>query len=123
MTDAENSPDPPRKRPTRTERQNRALHKYFDLLSKELNEGGFNVQVVLKEKLEVDWTPDLVKELLWRTAQKVILGKKSTKQLNKTEDITVVYEHLNRHLGEKFGVHVEFPRFEDGEYERITSNN
>lgn len=99
----------------RTPRQNRALHKFFSLLSDELNAGGYNVQIVLKEKMDIDWTPALVKEVLWRPAQKVILQKKSTTELEKTKDIEMVYEHLNRHLGEKFGVHVPWPHFENEE--------
>lgn len=59
--------------------------------------------------MDIDWTPELVKELLWRTAQKAITGKDSTTQLDKVEDINIIYEHLNRHLGQLFGIHVPFP--------------
>jgi len=67
------------------------------------------VQLVLKEKIGLDWDKDKVKTLLWHPAQQAILGKKSTTELSKQEDIDKVWEHLNRHVGEKFGVHVEFP--------------
>lgn len=97
----------------RTPRQNRALHLFFKHVSEKLNAGGYNVQLVLKEKMDIDWTPALVKEVLWRPAQKVILKKKSTTELEKQRDIDTVYEHLNRHLGEKFGVHVPWPHFEN----------
>lgn len=99
----------------RTGRQNRAMHLYFRLLANELNAGGYNVQLVLKEKMDIDWTPALVKEVLWRPAQKVILGKRSTTELGKSEDIDKVYDHLTRHLGEKYGVFVEWPHFETEE--------
>ena len=99
----------------RSDRQNRALHKYFSLLAEALNDGGFNVQLVLKEKVEIDWTPEMCKEILWRTAQRVILKKESTTELAKGNDIDVVYSHLNRHLSEKFGLHVPFPAFESEE--------
>lgn len=97
----------------RTGQQNRAMHKYFELLAAALNEGGYNVQLVLKEKIDIDWTGEIVKEILWRSAQKVILKKKSTTELDKQEDITKVYDHLNRHISEKFGIHVPFPSHED----------
>jgi hypothetical protein len=58
-----------------------------------------------------------VKELLWRPAQKAILRKKSTTELFKIEDIDKVWEHLNRHLGEKFGLHVPFPS--DQKYQEL----
>lgn len=96
----------------RTSQQNNALHLYYDLLAKELNGAGFTVQLVLKEKIDLDWTPSMVKELLWRTAQKALTSKDSTTELNKQEEITLIYEHLNRHISEKFGVHVPFPSIE-----------
>ena len=97
---------------TRTSAQNRAFHLYFKLLSKELNEAGFGVQVVLKQKIDIDWTEKLVKELLWRPAQIAILGKISSTSLTKLVEIEKVYDHLNRHIGEKFGIHVPFPNDE-----------
>lgn len=93
----------------RTLSQNNALHLFFSHLAQELNGGGYTVQLVLKEKMELDWTPQMVKELLWRPAQRAILRKQSTKELSKHTDIDKIYDHLNRHLGEKFGIHVEFP--------------
>lgn len=101
----------------RTLSQNAALHLWFMWLATELNLAGYSVQLVLKEKMDLDWSPDMIKELLWRPAQKAILKKKSTTELKKIEDIDKVYEHLNRHLGEKFGVHVPFPtnqQFQEG---------
>lgn len=97
----------PRKSLTR--QQQKALHLWFSLVADEFNESGYTVQLVLKEKIDIEWDGDLVKELLWRPAQKVILKKDSTTKLNKTEEIDIVWEHLNRHLGEKFGIHVDFP--------------
>lgn len=93
----------------RTEKQNNALHLYFMWLATELNLAGYTVQLVLKQKMDLDWTPAMCKELLWRPAQQSILKKKSTTELSKQQDIDVVYEHLNRHLSEKFGLHVPFP--------------
>jgi hypothetical protein len=102
----------------RTQTQNKALHKYFELLAQALNEAGYTVQLVLKEKMELDWDKDMVKDLLWRSAQQAILRKRSTMELNKQQDIDKVYEHLNRHMAEKFGLHVPFPSMEYGYYEK-----
>ena len=93
----------------RTLQQNRALHLWFELVAQALNEGGFNVQLVLKQKMDIDWNKELIKELLWRPAQKVILHKNSTTELLKQKDIDEVFDHLNRHLGEKFWIHIPFP--------------
>lgn len=93
----------------RTGTQNQALHLWFEMLAQELNESGYTVQLVLKEKIDLDWSLESVKELLWRPAQKALVKKKSTTELDKTSNITTVWEHLNRHLGEKFAIHVPFP--------------
>jgi hypothetical protein len=93
----------------RTMSQNNALHLYCKMLADELNAAGFTVQLVLKEKIELEWDTSKVKELLWRPTQQAITGKKSTVDLDKMEDIDKVYEHLNRHISEKFGIHVAFP--------------
>ena len=93
----------------RTEQQSRALHLWFKLLADEFNNAGYTVQLVLSKKMDLDWTKDSVKELLWRPAQQAILGKKSTTELFKQQEIDLVYEHLNRHISEKFFIHVPFP--------------
>lgn len=97
----------------RTPSQNNALHKWFELVADELNNAGYTVQIVLKERFDVDWTKDLVKTLLWKTAQKALLEKDSTTDLNKTDDIDQVFEPLNRFLGEKYGIFVGFPSWDD----------
>lgn len=94
----------------RTEKQNAALHKYFELVAEAMNDAGYSVQAVLQKKMEIEWNPRLIKEILWRPAQQVILGVKSTTELDKQGDIDKVYDHLNRHLSEKFFVHIPFPK-------------
>lgn len=93
----------------RTLSQNSALHLYFRLLADELNAAGYTVQLVLKEKVDLDWTPHSIKELLWRPAQQALFNKTSTTKLDKLMEIDFIYDHLNRHLSEKFFVHVPFP--------------
>ena len=93
----------------RTEQQNKAMHLYFQQVAEALNDAGLNIEQVLKNfTMELDWTKESVKEILWRTAQRRMLGKESTKELSKQEDITKVYEAVNRFLA-KLDVHVPFP--------------
>jgi hypothetical protein len=99
-----------------TGRQRRALELWFRLLADTLNEAGYSVQTILKAKKEIDWTHDNVKELLWKSTQRALFNKPSTKQLKKTEEIDLIYNHLVRHLGEKFGIEVPpWPHFETGQ--------
>jgi hypothetical protein len=93
----------------RTLKQNRAMHKYFSLLSEAFNESGQTISKVLK--VDVEWTPESVKDLLWRPIMEASLKKKSTTKLNKDE-ITKVYDVLNRALGERVGISIPFPNKE-----------
>ncbi len=93
----------------RTDNQNRALHLYFTHLAHELNSAGLDMKKVLKPHVDISWTTESVKEYLWRPVQKAVTGKISTKELDKVSDINEIFDHLSRHLGEKFGIHVSFP--------------
>jgi hypothetical protein len=98
----------PKKAGTRTSRQNRALHLFFRQLVEELDNAGLDMKAVIKPEVDIPWTTDLAKEYLWRPLQKAMLGTESTRDLE-TGDISKVYETLNRHLANKFGVSVPFP--------------
>lgn len=98
----------------RSDAQNRSLHLWFTMVAEELNNAGYSVQEVLKQKIAIDWNTELVKDILWKTAQERILHKKSTTELKKQEDIDKVFDHLVRHLGEKFFIEVPpFPHYDD----------
>jgi len=96
----------------RTTQQNRAVHKYFALLAETLNEAGLDMRQTLKPDVDIPWTPLNIKTYLWKPIQLAQLHKESTADLT-TDEVNKVYEVLNRHLGEKLGVHVEFPSSEE----------
>ena len=85
----------------RSNEQNNALHLGLSMIAKSLNDAGLDMKKVLKPEVDIPWTTDSVKEYLWRPVQKVMTGKKSTTELNKTNEIDEVWEVLMRHLGEK----------------------
>ena len=96
----------------RTSQQNRAIHLYLTWVSEALNGAGFTPEVVLKYfTMELEWTPELAKEVLWRTAQKRMLGKESTTELLKTSgEINLIYDVINRFLGERLKIEsIPFP--------------
>lgn len=94
---------------TRTIQQNRALHKFYDLVSKELNDKGLTVAKTIKA--DIIWSQSSVKEVLWKPIQEAVLKKKSTTELNKDE-IDKVYDVINMALGQRFGIHIPFPSIE-----------
>ena len=92
----------------RTIQQNRALHLYFTQLAQELNDAGLDMRKTLKPEIAIPWSPETIKEYIWRPVQMAQLRKQSTTELTSNE-ITKIWETLNRHLGESFGVYVPFP--------------
>jgi hypothetical protein len=93
---------------SRTLTQNRALHKFFDLLAVELNEAGLDQKKLLKPSIDIPWTQNAVKEMLWRPVQEAVTGIKSTTK-PETSQYSAIYEVLNRHLSMKHGISVPWP--------------
>ena len=92
----------------RTLTQNAALHKYCQMLADQLNDAGLDQLKVLKPGAEIPWTQSAVKENLWRPVQDSMLGKESTTKADRQE-YSKVYDVLNRHMINKFGVTVPWP--------------
>jgi hypothetical protein len=102
----------PKKYPQRTVQQNKALHVLFRLLATTLNEAGLDMRKTLKPGVEIPWSGPAVKEYLWRPIQQAQLRKDSTTELT-TVEIDQIFDTINKHLGEKFGLHVPFPSVEE----------
>lgn len=95
---------------TRTSRQNRALHLFFNQVAKELNELGIPfVYMGLKgQELEMQWTGELFKQMTWKPIQQALFGTESTTKLSKTKQIDQIFEVINKFFAEK-GIEVSFP--------------
>lgn len=93
----------------RTVQQNKALHKFCEEVANELNSQGITVQKFLDHTVELDWNKDTVKNLIWKPIQKALTDKGSTTELDKVNDIGLIWEHINRHLSITFGISVEWP--------------
>ena len=95
----------------RTGQQNKALHKWFELMANDLDDAGYDVQEVCT--LPIAWTKDNFKENIWKPVQKAMFPDiTSTTELN-TVQLTQVYEQINKIIGEKFGVSHNFPSYWD----------
>lgn len=93
----------------RTLSQNAALHKYCELVATALNDAGLDIGLTLQEQMAVSWTMKTVKEVMWHAIQTALGYEASTAKLE-TDQVTRVYEILNRHLADKFGMpHIPFP--------------
>ncbi len=98
----------------RSNSQNRAIHKYLDMVAHELqNQGQTLSNVVAKiPVLEITPTTHALKEVLWKPVQEAILGKKSTKELT-TAEVNKVYEMVSVFLANQFEISLPFPSYED----------
>lgn len=95
----------------RTDQQRKAIEVYCRELATALNDAGLDQRAVLaqmREGVEIPWQQETVKDTLWRRIQVAILGKESTTKLN-ADEVSRVYDTLNRWTGSTFGVSVQFP--------------
>lgn len=95
----------------RTSQQNKAMHQFFKMLAKAFNDAGCDQRAVMakmKEGVEVPWSEEAVKSVIWKGIQDAILGKDKTSELT-PEEVSKVYEVVNRFTTDRFNVHVPFP--------------
>ena len=88
----------------RTARQSRTMWSWLNRVSIALNDAGLDLKKTIKA--DVNWNKDSAKLLLWDAIQKAVTKKTSSTKLTKDE-WSLVYETLNRLLGDKFSVYVE----------------
>jgi hypothetical protein len=106
----------------RTPKQNKALWVYFENIAETLNEAGLDQRVVLKPSIQISWTKQAIHDYLWCPVQEAYIKEHSTTKLS-TKDIDKIYDFLNRHLSEKFGVLVDFPSLEKSFLEQTYGRN
>jgi len=92
----------------RTNQQNKALHKYLQMLADRLNDAGLDMKKTLKPEIDIPWNVELAKQYLWKPIQKAMIGKESTTKADRSE-YTIVYETLNRHTAGRFGISLPWP--------------
>ena len=89
--------------------QNKAMHLYFEMLAESLNDAGLDMKTVFERKtMEVPWTKESVKACLWKPIQDAMYEVDKTSKLE-THQVAQVYEVLNRHIANNFGLYVPFP--------------
>jgi hypothetical protein len=93
--------------PTRTTKQNRAIHAYCREVANQMAAMGLDMREVLKPTIEITPTMAIVKDHIWRRVQEAITGKVSTKDIGK-KDVDTIYQTIARHLAEKHDISVPF---------------
>lgn len=97
---------------TRTIQQNKALHKFFMIISEELNELGqeFCYTGVKGQDLSLRYTPEIVKTFFWKPIQSALFDTDSTTKLDTTQMNNII-DVIIKFFGDK-GVLIEFPNRE-----------
>ena len=96
----------------RSSQQNKSLHVLFQNISFELNRLGmeFTYNGIKGIEIQTTYTPEIVKEFIWKPLQNVMLKKDSTTKLT-TQDIDAIFLILGRWFSEH-GVVIDFPSAE-----------
>ena len=96
---------------TRSNLQNAALHQFFVIISNEINNVGleFNYEGLKGDVFGVMYTPEIVKNFIWRPIQITLFNTQSTKLLT-TSQINKISDVLIKYFGEK-GIKIVFPDF------------
>lgn len=95
----------------RTLPQNRSLHLYCTMLADALNDSGQDMRKTLKPEIDIPWTMENIKNLMFKPIIKAMFDVDSTKDLD-SKQISEAYEVLNRHTAEKLGISVIWPHQE-----------
>jgi hypothetical protein len=99
-------------KPTRSTRQNSALHLLFKWISESLNDLGqeFCYTGVKGFEISTPYTPEIVKNFFWRPIQVTLFDIESTTKIN-TEQINKIMGIINKFFAEK-GVVILFPSYD-----------
>ena len=95
-------------------KQFNALHVWCERMADALNESGNDMRKTLKDTVAIPWTMLTVKSQIWKHIQLIVCGKESTKEPSPSE-YAEIYEILNRHFSEKYGIHIAWPQKESSE--------
>jgi len=96
-------------KPTRSKRQNAALHLYFTFCADALNNAGieFCYRGLKGMNIEIPWNGELFKTMIWKPIQLTLFEFESTTKL-KTAEINQILDVLTRHFS-NIGLDVHFP--------------
>lgn len=93
----------------RSLKQNASAHMWFTHISNTLNDSGLEMQVVLAKRASIFWTPESVKEVLFKGVMKAMYpGKKSTTELS-TKEFSKVSEALQMMMARDYEVSIDIP--------------
>jgi len=105
--------------PTRSNLQNRSLHKLLSLTADEARDKGIDLRMIVREDMPIEITAENLK-ILWKKLQEALFGTKSTTELKRTGEIDIVYRNFNNILIERTKGELCLPPFpsKDEEFDK-----
>lgn len=94
-----------------TKSQHNAIWKFCDMVAKTLSEKGVTLQALIESMrngAELEVTKENVKYQMWQTMQEALFGSKSMGKLER-DQVSQIYDHINRFLINSHDVSVPFP--------------
>jgi len=103
--------------------QNSALHLLFTNISDQLNELGetFIYRGWKGEEMEMSFTPEIIKDSLWRPIQRTLFNIESTTELD-TKMINQILDIITKFFAEK-GIPITFPSQFELYLKRLNAEN
>lgn len=96
-----------------TDNQRKAAWLYMTQKSSQLNDVGLDIRATLKPTINIPWTKENFHDLVWIPIQRAMYKTDTMTALTK-EQVSKIFEVIERELGEKHGVeHVPFPNNEE----------
>ena len=93
----------------RSIKQNSSAHLWFTHIADTFNEHGLDIQAVLEKRVGFIWTPEAVKEVLFKGAMKYMYPTKtSTTQLT-TKEFATLAESLQAAIARDYGLDIDIP--------------
>jgi len=96
-----------------TRQQQKALHKWFEMLAEELRNEGVDLKDAMPKVLDILPTKENVKEMIWRPVQMALYGKNSTTGLLKKKEIDDILMVISKNLGDRGITTPPFPSAEE----------
>lgn len=95
----------------RTHKQNNAIHLLFRRMSQSLNDAGFGIPHPMNKSMEMPYSEESVKTLLWTPIIKSLYGTERSSHLD-TEQLSHAAEVLIDAVNLSTGVYVPLPSIE-----------
>ena len=95
----------------RTEKENRALHLWFEMISTEANNMGLTMDMLVKKPHEIPITPELLK-YFFRLYGNVMYGRNSTSKLT-TKEFSEIVKVFEKVIAERLEISIPFPSIDN----------